>query len=182
MVSQSSQGIEDVKASVRAISEYWRATQYERLGPLLPDDVVIAPPGFGPRIRGRNAYVRSHRDYDQAASTLEFSADDSRVDVVGEVAVGVSPFRVLYEAEGVRQHEQGREILVFSRSQGKWRVVWRTDADRAAHRERRLTTRCRRRQPAGSGSPHASTRMPRVVACVRRVCVTGEPRLPKRVE
>ncbi len=115
-----------IRSAVREINEHWRAGQYDRIGARLADDAVIAPPAFDGRVRGRGAYIQSYRDYDQAAATLEFLAGEPQVDVIGEVAVAVTPFDVVYELDGTRHHEKGHDILVFSRLRGEWTVVWRT--------------------------------------------------------
>jgi ketosteroid isomerase-like protein len=123
---------ETVRGVVREINEHWRNKRYERIGELLADDVVIAPSGSGDRVQGRSAYVQSYRDYDQAARTLEFHPGDPRIDVVGDVAVAVCPFDIAYEIEGKTHREHGRDVLVMSRSDGSWKVVWRTMQTEAA--------------------------------------------------
>ncbi|MEX2401202.1 MAG: nuclear transport factor 2 family protein [Rhodothermales bacterium] len=117
---------EAIQSAVRTINEHWQAKQYDRIGALLADGATIAPSGFGSRVRGRSAYVQSYRDYDEAATTLEFSAGDPEVDIVGDVAVAVSPFSIMYEIDGATHREHGHDLLVFSRSAGEWKVVWRT--------------------------------------------------------
>src|SRR5262245_38982318 len=78
-----------VIAVVHGINEHWRAKRYDRIGELLSQDVAMAPPGFAARARGRGAYVQSYRDYDAAATTLEFSTGDPQVDLAGDTAVAV---------------------------------------------------------------------------------------------
>jgi ketosteroid isomerase-like protein len=126
MANQASTDHQAIRSAVRAINEHWRGKQYDRLGALLAAEAVIAPPGFGRRIRGRDAYVQSYRDYDEAATTVAFSAGDPEVDIIGDVAVAVCPFRVVYEISGTTHREHGHDILVLSRLRGEWKVVWRT--------------------------------------------------------
>lgn len=126
MNKQRSVDEEDIRNAVREIKEHWRAGEYERIGSRLADDAIIAPPGFDCRVCGRGAFVQSYRDYDQAARTLDFATGEPQVDVVGDVAVAVTPFDVVYEVRGRRHRESGHDILVFSRLHGKWMVVWRT--------------------------------------------------------
>jgi len=126
MTKQASTDEAHIRSAVREINEHWRAGQYERIGAQLADDAVIATPGFDGRVCGRGAYIQSYRDYDQAATTLEFSAGEPQVDVIGDVAVAVTPFDVVYQLHGTRHHENGHDILVFARLRGEWKVVWRT--------------------------------------------------------
>jgi ketosteroid isomerase-like protein/uncharacterized protein YciI len=117
---------EAVLAVLNGINDHWRAKQYDRIGELLDEDVVLTAPGFASRVRGRGAYVKSYRDYDTAATTLEFSTGEPQIDVSGDTAVAVHPFDVTYELDGKRYHERGHDILALSRSGGGWKVVWRT--------------------------------------------------------
>jgi len=123
---QGSSDVDAVRSVVRRINELWLGRQYDAIGELLAEQVVIAPPGSAERIRGREAYVRSYREYDQAATTLEFVPGDPRIDIVGDVAVAVCPFRIVYEMNGKTYRERGHEVLVLSRSGGGWRIAWRT--------------------------------------------------------
>lgn len=118
--------LEAIKGIVHTINECWRLKDYEGIGSYLADDVVIAPPHSDKRIRGRTAYVQSYRDYDQVAETLEYLPGDPEVDFIGNTAVAVYPFEVVYKFQGARHHEQGHNILVFTFTQGQWKIVWRT--------------------------------------------------------
>ena len=117
---------EAIRLVVRRVNELWLNKQYDEIGSLLADDVVIAPPGFDGRVRGREAYVQSYRDYDRAAATPEFSPGKPEIDIMGDVAVSVCPFFVMYELKGKTYRENGRDMLVLSNSTGEWRIVWRT--------------------------------------------------------
>ncbi|MEX2401239.1 MAG: nuclear transport factor 2 family protein [Rhodothermales bacterium] len=126
MDNQAQTEHEAIRSAVRTMNERWRAKQYDRIGALLADGGTPAPSGFGSRVRGRGAYVQSYRDYDEAVTTLEFSAGGPEVDIVGDVAVAVCSFSVMYEIDGVTHREHGHDLLVFSRCAGEWKVVWRT--------------------------------------------------------
>ena len=115
-----------IRSVVESINQLWLSRSYEEIGGLVHEDVVVAPPGLEARVVGRDAYVRSYRDYDQAATTHEFSPGEPQIDVVGDVAVAVAPFSIVYEVDGTTHREKGRDILVLSRSGGEWRVAWRT--------------------------------------------------------
>ncbi|HUP64095.1 MAG TPA: nuclear transport factor 2 family protein [Thermoanaerobaculia bacterium] len=117
---------EAIREIIEKINESWLAGRYEEIGRNIDQDVVVAPPGSPARIAGRDAYVASYREYDEMARTHEFRMETSQVDVIGDVAVAITPFLVDYEMTAGRHRESGREILVFRRSGGEWRVVWRT--------------------------------------------------------
>jgi ketosteroid isomerase-like protein len=117
---------DSIRHVIRTINECWLARRYAEIADHVAEEVVIAPPGSEVRLRGRDAYVQSYRDYDQAAKTHEFLPGEPQIDVTGQTAVAICPFEVLYELNGTRYRERGRDMLVFSRSTGEWRVVWRS--------------------------------------------------------
>jgi ketosteroid isomerase-like protein len=115
-----------IRQVIDRINDLWFKKRYDEIGDHLSEDVVIAPPGFGERIHGRDAYVQSYREYDQSAITSEFSPGEPEIDIVGDTAVAICPFYVVYELGGKKYQENGRDILVFSKSKGEWKVAWRT--------------------------------------------------------
>jgi ketosteroid isomerase-like protein len=115
-----------VKKVVAGINDSWLAKRYDDIGRYLLDDAVVAPPGSPERIRGCDAYVESYRQYDSAATTHEFTSEEPQIDVVGDVAVSVCPFRIVYEMQGTTYRERGTDLLVLVRSRGEWRVAWRS--------------------------------------------------------
>ncbi len=115
-----------VRHLVQRINELWLSKRYNEIGELLSRHAVIAPPGFEGRIHGRDAYVQSYRDYDQAATTHEFLPGEPEIDIVDDVAIAVCPFFVAYELAGKAFRENGSDLLVLSKSTGEWRVVWRS--------------------------------------------------------
>jgi ketosteroid isomerase-like protein len=121
--------MEDVRAIrriVAAINEAWRTGEYESIGEHVAEHVVMAPPGQDTRILGRAAYVASFRQYAEVAKTHQFSPATPRVDVVGNTAVAVCRFSIVYEIEGSTYSEKGSDILVFARTGEGWKIVWRT--------------------------------------------------------
>ncbi len=126
MDKRTSLEIEAIKGIILSINECWKLKDYESIGLYLADDVIVAPPKSDKRIQGREAYVQSYRDYDRSAETLEYLVGDPMVDLIGETAVAVCPFEVVYRFQGAKHHEKGQNILVFSHSQGRWKIVWRT--------------------------------------------------------
>ncbi|MFC1852073.1 YybH family protein [candidate division CSSED10-310 bacterium] len=126
MPDEESSPKETIRRIVRRINDLWLSKRYDDIRESLSEHVVIAPPGFDGRLRGREVYVQSYRDYDHAATTHEFSPGEPEIDVMGDVAVAVCPFFVVYELEGNIYRENGQDTLVLSQSTGEWRVVWRT--------------------------------------------------------
>ncbi|MCI0442562.1 nuclear transport factor 2 family protein [bacterium] len=117
---------ESVLRVVNKINESWLAKNYDEIGSCLDDSVIIAAPGSNNRIKGREAYVQSYRDYDTVAKTLQFNTEEPQIDIIGDTAVAICPFDITYELKDKIYHERGSEILILVRKNSEWRVVWRT--------------------------------------------------------
>jgi hypothetical protein len=115
-----------IQRIILRINESWLTKRYEEIGSYLTEDVIIAPPGSENRIHGREAYVQSYRDYDQAAKTHKFTPSEPRIDIIGNVAVAVCPFLIVYEMQQKMFRENGNDLLVFARTAGEWRIAWRS--------------------------------------------------------
>lgn len=126
MKNKESAAIKKVLQVIQQINEDWLNKRYAEIGNLVSENVVIVPPGFANRIQGRDAYVQSYRDYDKSATTHTFSPNEPIIDLIGDTAVAVYTFYIVYEIDGKTYKENGRELLVLSCSSGAWLVVWRT--------------------------------------------------------
>ena len=126
MENKKSSDREMILRVIEQIKELWFNKKYDEIGEHVSEYVVVARPGSDIRIQGREAYINSYRDYDQAAQTHEYSPGEPEIDIMNNTAVAVCPFYVVYELDGKTYRENGRNLLVFSRSSDKWLVVWRT--------------------------------------------------------
>jgi hypothetical protein len=111
---------------VNKINESWLAKNYDDLGSCLDENVIMAAPGSSNRLKGRTAYVQSFRDYDTVAKTLQINFEEILIDIIGDTAAAVCPFEVTYELKGKTYHERGSDILILTRKDSEWLVVWRT--------------------------------------------------------
>jgi ketosteroid isomerase-like protein len=116
----------DILRIVNKIKESWLAKQYDEIANCLAEDVIMAAPGSSNRIKGKEAYILSYRDYDTVAKTHQFKSDEPQIDVIGDVAISITPFAIRYELKGNIYDERGRDILILARQDSEWRVVWRT--------------------------------------------------------
>lgn len=124
----ANQSVDRVKIQqvVEKINESWLDKNYDEIGSCVADDVIIAPTGLADRIKGREAYVQSYRDYDTVAKTIQFITEDPQIDIIGNIAAVITPFSVTYELKGNTYHERGKDILILKRKNSEWLVVWRT--------------------------------------------------------
>jgi uncharacterized protein (TIGR02246 family) len=118
---------------VVAANRAWREGRPKDVASLFHRDVVMEAADGSVACRGRDAMVQSFVEYTGAVDTLHFRETDHAVHVVGDTAVVSYGFDVIYEVEGKRHDEIGRERLVFVLDGGRWSAIWRmqTSAPRA---------------------------------------------------
>ncbi len=116
----------DVRNVVRSMNAAWLDGRIDDLEPFFDENVVLAPPGGADRILGREAMIRSFRDYTEQATTHHFDEQEIHVDVIESVAVAVLHFSIRYEFSGQIFDETGTDLYVLTGSEGSWRIVWRT--------------------------------------------------------
>ena len=93
--------VREIREIVSAINEAWVVGDYDAIGPHVAEHVVMAPPGL--RKAGCWAGLPMSRRFGQfaeVARTREFASGVPRVDVIGDTAVAVCPFTIVYELEG----------------------------------------------------------------------------------
>lgn len=113
-------------AAMRQINEAWMEGRLDALASMLHHEVVMAPPGFDGRARGRDAILAGFRDYCENAATLEFHEHDLQADVIGDVAIVTFRYDMVYERAGTRSRASGRDLWVLQKHSGTWLGVWRT--------------------------------------------------------
>src|SRR5688572_23431005 len=114
----------EIREVIERLNEAWTAGRSHECAVDFHPDAVLVTPGLKERLIGREACMQSYSDFLEQAVLHEFSALEPAVDVVGETAVAICPFKVHYEIGGHRWRESGRDILVFVRAGGRWLIAW----------------------------------------------------------
>jgi uncharacterized protein (TIGR02246 family) len=110
---------------VRRINAAWLEGHPERLSELFHDRVVVVGPDGTRYGEGKEAVVESYRDFIQKATIGEFRESDGKVDLYDAVAVVSYRFDIEYTMEGRTSRENGREVMVLEKHDGRWLAVWR---------------------------------------------------------
>ena len=110
----------------------WMEGRFPDLEGFLAKDVVFVAPGGTPRSEGLSPAIESYRQFMSHAKVSRFETADHVTTLRGDTAVIEYRWEMEWTAGGVDQHEVGREVLVLSRGDGGWRVVWRTQVPNPA--------------------------------------------------
>src|SRR5262245_5329215 len=116
---------EEIRRLISGMSEAWLSGDTNRLNQYFHDQMTIRGPELQRLGAGRDVCVKSYEDFIQQTAILEYQESDPDVDLYGDTAVVVCPWKITYELKGQKYGEQGRDLLVLVRSESGWLVAWR---------------------------------------------------------
>ncbi len=116
----------DLVAQIKAMDRCWMDGRFDDLKDHLAEDVVLVAPDGAGRLTGLANAIKSYRQFMSAATVERYKTSDHLVTLRGDTAVAEYAWDMAYSLNDMRHEEQGREVLVFARRDGGWRVVWRT--------------------------------------------------------
>ena len=117
--------IEAIRRLISDISAAWLGGDVSRLNEYFHDRMTINGPELQQLGAGRQACVKSYQDFMQQTAILEYEESDPKIDLYGDTAVVVCPWKIIYELKGQKNREEGRDLLVAVRNEGSWLVAWR---------------------------------------------------------
>jgi ketosteroid isomerase-like protein len=116
---------EEIRQLMHEISNAWLNGETERLNQYFHERMTINGPDLQQLCTGRQACVKSYEDFTSQTVVLEYEESQPQIDLYGDTAVVVAPWRITYEIEAQEHCEVGRDLLVLVRQAGSWLVVWR---------------------------------------------------------
>jgi general stress protein 26 len=126
-MSQHDETRQQILRTIETINmAFKRGTGFERLGPLVHEDVVTVLPGFAARVQGRDLCLKSYEDTCSQMTFHKLDVSDEHVDVYGPTAVVSYKYNCTWEYRDKRFDDDGHEIMVFVQDGDDWRMAWRT--------------------------------------------------------
>jgi hypothetical protein len=115
--------------AIGAINRAWLAGRVDDLAPALHPEIVMALPGFGGQVRGREPFLAGFRDFVENATLEDYREHDQQVDLIGGTGVVTFTYEMRYARGGERYRVTGRDLWVFQQQGTRWIAVWRTMMD-----------------------------------------------------
>ncbi len=110
---------------LEAINRAWLEGRYDAIGDYVHEFVVLSPPSAAP-VLGRMRSYKATPTSERRPLFIPSRAQQPNVRAWGDTAVAECPYAVDYEIPTRRFKERGVDLLVFSRVNSQWLVVWRT--------------------------------------------------------
>jgi ketosteroid isomerase-like protein len=117
---------------VESLDRCWMQGRLLDLPAFLAEDVVFVAPGGKRRGEGIAQAIESYRQFTSHAKVSRFQTYDYAVTRRGDTAIVEYAWEMTWVAAAVEHHETGRDVLVLSRRDDHWRVVWRTQIPASA--------------------------------------------------
>jgi ketosteroid isomerase-like protein len=111
---------------VESLDRCWIEGRLQDLDAFLAEDVVFVAPGGKPRGEGIAQAIESYRQFTSTAQVERFQTNDYFVTKRGDTAIVEYGWQMTWVAAQSEHDDAGREVLVLSRRNDHWRVVWRT--------------------------------------------------------
>jgi ketosteroid isomerase-like protein len=119
-----------IRQQLARINDAWQHLRGDAMTAALnecfADDVVMRGPNFAFISKGRPFAVQSYQDFTTQAEVSAFTSEEPAIDIFGDTAIVNYAWQMTYSLSGQEYTEQGHDLFVFSRRDGKWLVVWRT--------------------------------------------------------
>jgi hypothetical protein len=125
--------IQAIRRLMSRISEAWLRGDTSSLNEYFHDRMTIKGPDLQELGAGRAACVRSYEDFIQQTTILEYEESDPQIDLYGDAAVVVCPWKINFEMKGQKHREEGRDLLVLVRHEHSWCVAWRAVFPQPGH-------------------------------------------------
>lgn len=117
---------DDLVAFTGEMDRCWMERRFSDLSAYLAEDVITVAPGGKQRLEGRDASIESYREFMSRAEVTSFHSHGHVVTQRGATAVVEYDWDIGWNDQGTAHEASGRELLVLTRYDREWRVVWRT--------------------------------------------------------
>jgi ketosteroid isomerase-like protein len=115
----------EIRDLIDRINRTWLKGEPADLVEFFHQDIVIQPPGDGPRVHGIDDCIASYEDFVRDAHFKRFTPGDAEIDVFGDTAIATYRYRIVYELGADTHDEAAGELLVFLQEDERWKVAWR---------------------------------------------------------
>ena len=117
---------EQLWTHVQTLNNLWVNGNPDKLDPFVREDVVVLHFDYKTRLRGREAVIKSYREFCDESTVHSFRQFRPIIDVFGETAVVTYAFEIEYKMGEQTYNESGRDMFVFVWESDTWLVIWRT--------------------------------------------------------
>ena len=117
---------DEVWEVVKSINEASRNGDIATLRGLTHQDIVVVPPGFQQRARGKDTYLQSVEEFTSQGTVYEYTEHEPAVEIFDNTAIVTYRYESVWGSGEEKFTEHGHDLLVFVHRDGHWALAWRT--------------------------------------------------------
>jgi ketosteroid isomerase-like protein len=121
--------IEQILVLTKRINQAWTTGNVDDMVDCLDESIIMVGPGFSAREQGRDYCIQGYGEFTNRTTIVEFDEYDHQVDVIGDTAVVVYDFVLVYVDKDARHRSTGKDLWVLKKNDTQWQAVWRTILD-----------------------------------------------------
>jgi hypothetical protein len=110
---------------IKSLSLAWRERQFDILDPLFAETAVFQDLEGQRLAEGKRACIQSYRDFMGIAKVLNYDEEEPDLLPFAGFVMANYGWRIDYEMNGAKFHDEGRDWLALEKQDGAWRVNWR---------------------------------------------------------
>ncbi|MFC2158082.1 YybH family protein [Acidobacteriota bacterium] len=115
----------EVIQSIKDMNTAWMQSDFDKLRDHFHEDMIIVAPDNLRVGVGIDACIASYESFMSEGRINSFKDKHIAVDIIGNTAAATYEYDVDYEINKKRSIEEGKEVLVFSKVSGQWKLLWR---------------------------------------------------------
>ncbi len=115
----------EIEEIINSLNELWPNEEYDKVKELLDEEVVFVNPDYSMEVSGRDECADTFRQFMETATLTQVEVTEPHVHIWGNTALGHYEFTIQYELDGNHHQEEGIDILVLSKRDDGWKIVWR---------------------------------------------------------
>jgi len=116
---------EKVWRIIEQVNDAWLNKNYQPLESLLHENMQIVDADLNVLGDGRDACIRSYRDFVENANIGDFEVSDPKVNAFDQTAIAEYEFSIQYTMQEKHYGEKGKDVFVLTFEQKHWQAIWR---------------------------------------------------------
>lgn len=110
---------------VERINNAWINNQPELLMEIFHENMSISGPDFLPVSIGREACIKSYKDFISQASYRDFTYNNPRIDIFDKTAIVSYYYELIITMDDFDDVYKGKDVFIFIRADDRWLAIWR---------------------------------------------------------
>lgn len=116
---------QEIWTIIQKINQSWKIGNFSDFDKYFHENIVFNSPDFRNEINGKIACVQTYQNFADNSEVLMYEENNPKIVITENTAIATYEFEMRYKQNGKIYHETGIDILVLSKAENIWKVIWR---------------------------------------------------------